>query len=57
MLILEYDKDTNAPKLYIRNPFAVAWIGHYRRLRTDFYDLNFCHANEIHESFTRLTLS
>ena len=26
MLTLEHDKETGAPKLYIRNPFAVAWI-------------------------------
>jgi hypothetical protein len=25
MLTLEYDKETSAQKLYISNPFAVAW--------------------------------
>jgi hypothetical protein len=48
MLTLEYDKETGAPKLYIRNPFAVAWIDQYRRLRTDIYDINFVRVNEIH---------
>jgi hypothetical protein len=48
MLTLEYDKETGAPKLYIRNPFAVAWIDQYRRLRTDVYDSNFTHVHEIH---------
>ena len=48
MLLLEYDKETGAPKLYIRNPFAVAWISPYRRLRTDIYDINFLHVNEIY---------
>jgi hypothetical protein len=43
MLILENDKETGAPKLYIRNPFAVAWIGHYRRLTPDF-----THVKEAH---------
>jgi hypothetical protein len=36
MLTLEYDKDTDAPKLLISNPFAVAWISNYRRLTPDF---------------------
>ena len=49
MLTLEHDKETSAPKLYIRNPFAVAWIGQYRQLRTDIYDINFVHVNEIHD--------
>jgi hypothetical protein len=48
MLTLEYDKETSAQKLYISNPFAVAWISPYRRLRTDIYDINFVHVNEIH---------
>jgi hypothetical protein len=48
MLTLEYDKETSAPKLYIHNPFAVAWIDQHRRLRTDVYDSNFVHVNEIH---------
>jgi hypothetical protein len=48
MLTLEYDKETSAQKLYISNPFAVAWISPYRRLRTDICDINFVHVNEIH---------
>jgi hypothetical protein len=48
MLTLEYDKETGAPKLYIRNPFAVAWISPYRQLRADIYGSNFLHVNEIH---------
>ena len=48
MLTLEYDKGTNTPKLHIRNPFAVAWIGSYRRLKTDLYERTFYHVNERH---------
>jgi hypothetical protein len=48
MLTLEYDKEASAQKLYISNPFAVAWISPYRRLRTDICDINFVHVNEIH---------
>jgi len=43
MLMLAYDKETGAPKLYIRNPFAIAWISNYRRLTPDFQ-----HVKEVH---------
>jgi hypothetical protein len=43
MLTLKHDKEIGAPKLYICNQFAVAWIGYYRRLT-----LYFGHIKEIH---------
>jgi hypothetical protein len=48
MLTLEHDKETGAPKLYIRNPFAVAWIGHYRRLTVGLRS-EFTHVKDIHD--------
>ena len=48
MLTLEHDKKTGAPKLFIRNPFAVAWIGHYRRLTVGLTS-EFTHVKDIHD--------
>ena len=36
MLSLQHDIETGQDRLLIHNPFAVAWIGHYRRLTSDF---------------------
>jgi hypothetical protein len=43
MLILTHEPETGAPRLIVCNPYAVAWIGPYRRLNEHFRP-----ENEVH---------
>ena len=43
MLSLHHNSTTGERRLVIRNPFAAAWISHYRRLTPDFQ-----HVKEVH---------
>jgi hypothetical protein len=43
MLILTHDDETGAPRILIRNPYAKAWIGRYRR-----FDEHLRPTNEVH---------
>ena len=43
MLTLRHDIETGQARLLIQNPFAMAWISHYRRLTPDFQ-----HVKEVH---------
>ena len=44
MLSLHHDTETGQARLFIHNPFARAWIGHYPRLTPDFR-----HVAEAHD--------